>query len=304
MGSSLPSQPILTKSVAIPDMLRLVILSAGLTLLFIVLQLHYDFSLWDEGFLWYGVQQVMQGAVPVRDFMSYDPGRYYVAAGLMSLWGSSSLLSLRWAMAILQVCTVTGVLLIIRAFSDPLDPATGLCPSNGLEGRLNRTKKCPDASVRPRSPAFWLGATLTLLGWNVPIFQGSRPPGLCASAGGTKLFGAKSEQGRSSRSRVLRRSRRSVRTQPWRVRRRGQFRCGSLVDIRPGKKTSAWPGARPYGVIGITLGLSPVLLMMAMVPGFAAAMAETVRQMFEYWRHQHPKARTLAMAHQPCSLTI
>lgn len=80
------------------------------------LQGNIGYSLSDEGYIWYGVQRVLQGEVPVRDFMAYDPGRYYVAALLMAVMGDPGILSLRVVLALVQVVgLITALLLISRS---------------------------------------------------------------------------------------------------------------------------------------------------------------------------------------------
>jgi hypothetical protein len=71
------------------------------------------FSLWDEGFLWYGAQRVMKGEVPIRDFCAYDPARYYWSGGLMRLWGSSGPMALRRSVALFQIPGLLAALFLI-----------------------------------------------------------------------------------------------------------------------------------------------------------------------------------------------
>jgi hypothetical protein len=59
-------------------------------------------GLTDEGFLWYGARQTARGKVPLRDFQSYDPGRYYWSAAGMRLFGEG-IVSLRFSETIFQI---------------------------------------------------------------------------------------------------------------------------------------------------------------------------------------------------------
>jgi hypothetical protein len=55
----------------------------------------------EEGYLWYGTWRTGLGELPLRDFQSYDPGRYWACAALGKLFGAG-LLGLRRSEALFQ----------------------------------------------------------------------------------------------------------------------------------------------------------------------------------------------------------
>lgn len=211
---------------------------------------HQGFSLWDEGFLWYGAQRVMVGEVPMRDFMAYDIGRYYWSAAFMSLVGDNGIVALRAASTIFQ--------------------AIALCIGLAVLAR----------SSAKQSRLFWLLAAITLVAWMAPqyrLFDTSLP---------IILVGALS----------------FLVEQPSR---RRYFLAGLIVGLAAvfGRNHGMYGVAGSLGVMiyltarresgpgliaafaawasGVVAGYLPVLVFLAVVPGFALAFWESIRLLFE-----------------------
>lgn len=71
-------------------------------------------SLGDEGFLWYGAVWAARGEVPLRDFQSYAPARYYWTAAWLSLLRSDGILAVRFAAAWFQALGLAAALVCAR----------------------------------------------------------------------------------------------------------------------------------------------------------------------------------------------
>jgi hypothetical protein len=104
----------LARSPLLPALLALALTAAAC-----FAQWRIDFNIADEGFLWYGAIATAHGQVPLRDFMSYDPGRYYWAAAWAPLFGDG-ILALRASTAIFQALGIFfGLLAARRAIDRP-----------------------------------------------------------------------------------------------------------------------------------------------------------------------------------------
>jgi hypothetical protein len=97
-----------------PSRTNLIILAALLTAAAFLIQGNVGLNLADEGFIWYGTARTAMGEVPLRDFQSYDPGRYYWGALWLKAIGSNGIIALRVSQALFQFLGLSLALLLLR----------------------------------------------------------------------------------------------------------------------------------------------------------------------------------------------
>ena len=108
----------------------------------------------DEGYLWYGTLRTLDGEVPLRDFRSYEPARYYWCALWMLALGRG-VVSLRIAVHAFYFLGLTCGLLALRLAGVGWLAVVSRASSSQL-GRTSRTSylsrpwRCLPCSPAPR----------------------------------------------------------------------------------------------------------------------------------------------------------
>jgi hypothetical protein len=95
------------------EVLLTFLMAVGLVSLNFYFQGRVGINFADEGFLWYGAAQTAVGQIPLRDFQSYDPGRYYWTALWAPIFGTG-IVGVRLAGAVFQFCGLFLGLLVVR----------------------------------------------------------------------------------------------------------------------------------------------------------------------------------------------
>lgn len=206
-------------------------------------------NLADEGYLWYGSLRVSAGEVPLRDFQSYDPLRYYWCAGWSTVLGDG-VVALRLSVAIFQALGLFCGLLALRRFP----PLAGLLPLS-LCGLLLV------AWTYPRHKGFEVSATMTAIYLSVLLIEKPTFRRFLVSGIFVGLMG-------------------------FLGRNHGLYNfLGFLAVIG----LIAWKTDTPHLLkkastwfLGLIVGYSPALVMMAFVPGFAKASIDLI---FYYMKH-------------------
>jgi hypothetical protein len=121
-----------------PPALVVWLIACALAWMAFALEGHIGFDLNDEGFLWYGTIETARGAVPVRDFQSYEPGRYYWGALWFWMLHDQGIVSLRLAIAAFEAIGLACGLFVARRIlpSTPLLALTGLVLALWVEPRF------------------------------------------------------------------------------------------------------------------------------------------------------------------------
>lgn len=223
-------------------------------LLLFLWQGHSGFNLWDEGFLWYGVQRVLLGEVPIRDFMAYDIGRYYWSAGLMSLADENGIIGVRLTAALFQALGLFVALIMIKQVW--MKQAKGQLLFLIVSAVILLEWMYPRHKLFDISLSIFLVATLAYL-VSQPSLKRYFLTGVCV--GLIAVFG---------RNHGLYGAVASVGVILW-------LRINSSVNNYLFLKEVL------YWSAGVLIGYLPVVIMIAFVPGFATAFLESILFLFE-----------------------
>jgi hypothetical protein len=210
----------------------------------------YGFNIGDEGFLWYGVQRVRIGEVPLLDFMSYDPGRYYWSAALTAVLQDDGIMALRGTVAAFQLFGLLVGLLLLWQGESRVDTTLFTLAAITLITWMYPRHKLFDISL-----SIALVGVLTFL-----VQQPSRRRFLLAgvAVGLVAVFGR--NHGVYGLAGIL----------------------GAVVYLACRQLNIAGPMSGLACCIGgIVIGYLPILVLTAFVPGFAAVFWESIRSIFE-----------------------
>ena len=225
---------------------QVLLLAAILALGSFGLQGRYGINVADEGFLWYGVRQTALGQVPLRDFQAYDPGRYYWSAAV-ALVAGNGLLTLRFSQSLFQIIGLwAGLMAAGRVVQSwPLLIAVGLM----LTLWMFPAHKLFDGALLLMG--IWVAVRLVEEPLSARIFTAGLFVGLCV------FFG---------RNHAL-----------------YNFLAQACLLLLLHFKLHALSGSQVgIWLIGIAIGLIPIIAMFAGVPGFFSRYIESVHSIFRH----------------------
>jgi hypothetical protein len=200
-----------------------------------------NLDLLDEGFLWYGTIQTRAGGVPLRDFQSYEPGRYYWCVAWSYLFGQG-ILAMRLSLAIVQAIGIFLGLLVCRRVMRSV-PALAIC-AVVLGAWMFPRHKSFEATIA--IGAVWIGVRLLEMPTARRLFAAGVYTGLAAWFG--RNHGLYTGLAFGSMALVL-------------------LRAGRIPSLR---------FAITALVPGFVLGSAPLWGMLLFVPGFASALGESI----------------------------
>jgi uncharacterized membrane protein YobD (UPF0266 family) len=204
-------------------------------------------NLADEGYLWYGTLQTASGEVPLRDFKSYDPGRYYWGAAWGVLTGRG-IVGLRISNAIFQAVGLFFALLTLRRVCDR---AWMLVPSGLLLM----------AWMFPRHKLFESAISMAAVWFAVRLIE---KPSIKRHMISGIFVGAAAFWGRNHGLYTL---------------------CAfALLMVFIQIKVERGPLFKRFGGFsaGVLIGYSPMLAMLALIPGFFDANLEAIYRILNH----------------------